>query len=188
MNVQLCKQIWDSVYWEYTEGYCVGERGLQPEIFHQIRQSLPNSSFIVVEPTWPKEPGIRSAYKPDLVVVRNGEISEIFELKFMPHYKPQYKNDIQKLIEYVQNQEIEKLVQLNENSGKWKNPLPLSDDVHLHFVAIGQHNASAVLPNYDEPVASLIRRRGVNINHWYGPVGKNNVNWGINFVGAAEIN
>ena len=88
----------------------------------------------------------------------------------------------------MQNQEIEKLVQLNENSGKWKNPLPLSDDVHLHFVAIGQHNASAVLPNYDEPVASLIRRRGVNINHWYGPVGKNNVNWGINFVGAAEIN
>ena len=166
---------------------CRRTRALQAEIYHQIRINLPNSSFIVIEPTWPKpnELGVGSAYKPDLVVVENREISEIFELKFMPHYQPQYKNDIQKLIEYVRYPSIEKLVQLDQNTGKWEESLPLSDDVHLHFVAIGQHNASAVLPN-DERVARLIQQ--VNINHWYGPVGDPNVNWGVNFVGVANIN
>ena len=76
-NSDIYQKIWRSVEELYRKGFCWSERGLQAALYSELRK---HEGFnVVVEPTW--------GQIPDLVVVRDGEITDILELKFSPHTK-----------------------------------------------------------------------------------------------------
>lgn len=92
---------------------------------------------------------------------------DIFELKFVPHWYPQFRPDIEKLLAYNGKQHVT----LNPCTGKWACRPPIRDDCRLHFVVVGQHDAAAVDPK-NLPDRILL---------WYGRVGGQNewdVSWG----------
>ena len=72
---------WTQVKLAYAGGFMVSERGLQAVLYSALQANLPGID-IVVEPTW--EMVGRGILRPDLVLVEGGEITDIFEIKFVP--------------------------------------------------------------------------------------------------------
>ena len=74
---QLYNRVWNRVREIYDTGYCLSERGLQAALYTELRREFPKAG-IVVEPRW-------EITIPDVVIVSSDEITDIFELKFVPH-------------------------------------------------------------------------------------------------------
>lgn len=151
METELLKeyqQVWQRVRVRYMSGTIVYERGLQAALYAELYESFPKWD-IVVEPHWETQ-------IPDLIIVESKRITDIFELKFVPHNSPQFQGDTQKLLEYSG----EHPSTLNPKTGHWEEPLPISKDCRLHFVVVGRHNSKALYP---ENI-----RKGVNL--WFGRV------------------
>lgn len=158
---------WAQVQQAYSSGFMVSERNFQAVLYGVLQANLPGV-HVVVEPTW--EMAGRRVCRPDLVLAEGGEITDIFELKFVPEGWALYEDDIAKLQDYVGNPGYP--IQLNPRTGQWTNPLPLRVGCCLHFVAIAQHAAQAVWP----PLPG-----GDGINQWFGRVGGDEM-WGIHFA------
>ncbi len=80
----MLEDIWLQVENEYLGGFVVSEKTLQALLYHKLRTTFPNVNVIVIaEPTWQLGDGTK---KPDLVIVENELITDIFELKFMNSY------------------------------------------------------------------------------------------------------
>ena len=77
----------------------MSEHGLQAVLYEELRKELSSDSHVVVEPTWKIADG--KAF-PDLVIVEGEKITDIFELKFVPHYDAEWE-DIKKLFCYTEN-------------------------------------------------------------------------------------
>ncbi len=73
------EKIWLQVKKEYLGGFVVSEKTLQALLYHRLRTEIRDVN-VIAEPTWELDDGIK---KPDLVIVRNNFITDIFELKFM---------------------------------------------------------------------------------------------------------
>lgn len=158
---------WEHVRFEYMCGRIASEHNLQAILYCALRECLPESVHIIIEPTWDVGGNDRS---PDMVLVEDGVITDIFELKYVPHYRPEFKYDIAKLHDYVAGFPLRYPVYVDPNTGQWADPLPIAGGCRLHFVVVGQHRATAVNPS------SLPGGNG--INHWFGQVG-NSPAWGI---------
>ena len=74
-------QSWAIVEAVYNGGFIVTESTLQAVLYSALRDVFPSDIHIVAEPTW--EVG-GQVCRPDLVMVENGAITDIFELKFVP--------------------------------------------------------------------------------------------------------
>ena len=119
----------------------------------------------VVEPNW-------QGQVPDIVVVGKGAITDIFELKYVPHYYPDFKQDIQKLASYVEDGQ-KFPVSIDPETGQWRDPLPVSPDCRLHFVAVGKPDAEALDTN---AVRQHIKQlEGHALYHWQGQSGEKRV-------------
>ena len=81
---RLYKEIWQRVKGVYCKGFCVSERGLQVALYAELRKERASDIHVVVEPIW--DTGNREVAKPDLVIVEREKITDIFELKFVPHH------------------------------------------------------------------------------------------------------
>ena len=149
--------IWDRVKTKYESGYILYERGLQAALYMELSKEFPDWG-IVVEPHW--ESNI-----PDMVIVRSNEITDIFELKFVPTWYPEFRADIQKLLAYEGLQHV----MLNPVTGHWVDTLPIRADCQSHFVVVGNHESEAVWPKYINDQILL----------WYGRIGEQNIQWGI---------
>ncbi|MDE0193896.1 MAG: hypothetical protein OXQ90_21295 [Gammaproteobacteria bacterium] len=151
--------IWDAVRQEYQKGHIVYERGLQAALYSALRGAFPDKG-IVVEPRWDNQ-------IPDIVVVESGEITDIFELKFAPHWWPRFKADTKKLLAYKKAQAEH--VTLCPATGKWACRSPIRNGCRLHFAVVGQCDAAAVNPRY-LPDRILL---------WYGRIGGETSQWDV---------
>ena len=64
---------------------------------------------------------------PDIVVLTDDRIRDIFELKFVPHDLVVFENDLSKLFRYWKNDTCEYHRQLDPETGKWNQPKMLHD-------------------------------------------------------------
>ena len=145
------EEIWCRVERSYRNGYCWSERGLQAALYAELRRITDVN--VVVEPTW-------GSAKPDLVIVRNNEITDIFEIKFSPHteyprnwFVDDPRSDVQKLLRYIG---IGKKypVLLEPETGQYDciHYRPVRDDCRLHFVVVARRGSEEQWPPCDERV------------------------------------
>ena len=171
---QFYGDIWTLCQARYFEGFIVGERGLQATLYAELQAALPEA-HVVVEPTWEID---RERLIPDLVIVEEEEITDIFEIKFVPYDYANWKDDIKKLLTYVGNPVRSYPVRLDPNTGQSREPLPVRDDCCLHFVVVAQHDAEAVWPL---PPLGLVNPQEL-VNHWFGRTGNDDEMWDIQFA------
>ena len=177
------KKIWKQVESVYRKGFCVSERGLQAVLHAELRKELPNDSHVVVEPTWNTFDG--KVAKPDLVIVEGGEITDIFELKFVPHGYAEWEKDIKKLFRYIEKREEQYQrypVRLDPMTGQWEDPLPVQDGCCLHFVVVARHDAEAVCTEDLKKEVRKWNNDNKKWNHWFGCTGTGGGEWGIEFA------
>ncbi len=155
---KLYRKVWLRVRKEYLKGYVVTERNLQA-ILHKVLQEEFSGVHVIVEPTWHTRGG---NFIHDLVIVDGKEITDIFEIKFKPQWKLNWRPDIEKLLFYRTNHRGQYPVHLDPKTGKWDLKLPLRRGCRLHFVAIARYNAKAVS-------SEVIKKP--RINRWYGRTG-----------------
>ena len=159
------REIWLQVNNVYDEGFVVTEATLQAVLYCKIRKEIPDVN-VIAEPTWELDDGINR--EPDLVIVRNYSITDIFELKFMVSYG-EWQEDVDKLFGYVDNPFIEYPVQLNPYTGSYENPSRIHEHCRLHFVIVADYLAEGVqelnLQNY---LRDRFPNHANNFYHWIG--------------------
>jgi len=168
MDLSDYKCVWQSVHEEYKKKYCIYERGLQALLYKELSKKF-QEKHVVVEPLWYQDNIPR--YRPDLVMISDDEISDVFEIKFAPWWsKLEYKDDEVKLVEY-QGENWKYYSRLeNPYNGK-TDPLQISNDCKFHLVRVAKEGSAATKP---ENVSSQIIL-------WYGRIYPNPSNncWGI---------
>ena len=157
-RMNIYQQIWEQVHQAYNGGFMVSERGLQAVLHGALQANLPDVQ-VAVEPRW-NVAGV-GCLIPDLVLIEGGEITNIFELKFVPQGYAMWQAAIAHLNAYV-NGNPQYPVQLDPQTGQWAAPLPVQVGCCLHFVVIADDGAQAVWP----PLPG-----GHGITHWFGRVG-----------------
>lgn len=177
------RSAWRTVRQHYMDGHCVSERGLQSILASELRGVFP-AAKIIVEPCWASKDCRQT---PDIVVVEDGLLTDIFEIKFVPHHYAQFRPDIRKLISYVENHDPVP-ISIDPITGKWETSIAVSSTTRTHFVAISRSDSNAVYPlgireeikmKDQDLVAGLGR-----INLWYGRtaiVEPLDEDWGICF-------
>ena len=158
--------VWAAVRHHYLTGSCVSERGLQTFLCWELMKEFPESR-VVVEPDWK---GHDRHYIPDVVMIEGGLISDVFEIKFVPHSYPKYKNDIEKLVAYRDWQRTFP-VAIDPATGKWEEPCTISKSLRIHFAVVGKHDAHAVSTSSVLQEVERVAGRGSRFFHWYGQVG-----------------
>ena len=176
---RLYKKIWQQVESVYRKGFCVSERGLQAVLYAELRKELPSDSYVVVEPTWNTSDG--KVAKPDLVIVEGEKITDIFELKFVPHGYAEWKEDIEKLFRYVKKIDDRYPVHLDPKTGQTRQEdyLPVQDGCLLHFVVVARHDAEAVWPDDLKKEVREWNTDNEKWNHWFGRTGPGDGKWDI---------
>ena len=176
------RDAWCSVHAAFQEGFCISERGLQSALASALNEKFPEKN-VVIEPVWeiPREQIGRKRYVPDIVLLEDMKISDIFELKFVPHSYAKFERDIEKLGLYSASSDKRLPVQINQCTGRWKKKgASMRKDCQFHFVAVAQADAAAVCTE-SLKVGAKLSGTG-RFNHWYGPVGEEDrAKWGIEF-------
>lgn len=72
---------WAMVQEAFHNGFMVSESYLQAALYTALQDNLPLAVHIVAEPRWTVAGQTRY---PDLVLIEDNEITDIFELKFTP--------------------------------------------------------------------------------------------------------
>ena len=162
------KIIWQECKKAYYGGFVTTEATLQSLLFGKLGKEFQGVD-VVAEPTWSINGGNK---KPDLVVVQDGKITDILELKLEKY--PKYEDDICKLRLYAQNFDKPLSARLDPDTIQQEKML-VSDECRLHFVAIACHDADAIDPNtvqerfYNKLPEEPQTKRC--LYHWSGPVG-----------------
>ncbi|MYJ96290.1 MAG: hypothetical protein F4053_12105 [Proteobacteria bacterium] len=170
-KMELFRDSWSGVRRNYRDGFCVSEAGFQADLYERLRQRL-QSCNVIAGPTW--EGTVDGRRRPDLVIAQDGFITDILELKFVPHWYAIWRPDIQKLRGYLHpNSPRAYPVSLCPETGNWVEDTPLHEECRLHFVVASQHDAAALrrpIPEGEPPV-----------NRWHGPVEDPLPEWHIQF-------
>ena len=173
------RNAWCSVHAAFQEGFCISERGLQSALASALSENFPEKN-VVIEPVWeiPRVHIRRKRYIPDIVLVEDMKISDIFELKFVPHSYAKFERVLEKLMLYSSRSKGHFPVQINSSTGMWKdNEDSIREDCQFHFVAVAQADAAAV---WTESLKVGAKLSGTGrFHHWYGRVGR--VEWDISF-------
>ena len=177
---RLYKEIWQRVKGVYCKGFCVSERGLQAALYAELRKERASDIHVVVEPIW--DTGNREVAKPDLVIVEREKITDIFELKFVPHHYARWARDIEKLFRYVKKCGERYPVCLDPKTGQWEDSLLVQDGCLLHFVVVARHDAKAIWPDDLKKEVRKWNTDNEKWNHWFGRTGTDDGEWGIEFA------
>ena len=171
-ELPLFHRVWERVRKRYETEFMVYERGLQAALYMELYTEFPDWA-VVVEPEWKIN---ESRVKPDLVIVRDGEIADIFELKFhpwwCPPFDPKIKNDIDKLLSYQGERDV--MLNPYDGSSDGVEPLPIRPDCGLHFVVVSRPGE-----NIPDPIRLWLPQISDRILLWYGIVNLPNPQWGI---------
>jgi hypothetical protein len=166
VSLQAFENVWNRVRLAYNRGHCVSERGLQAVLYAELARELP-SVHVVVEPCWSAND---SRYVPDIAVVQDGTITDVFEIKFTPHTFAKIRRDISKLLDYGRSTR-EFPVAIDPVTGRWLPPMQISKQLRRHFVVVANRNAAAVwLESLIKEVPELHADRD-SFFHWIGRIG-----------------
>lgn len=172
--------IWGALYDVYQAGFIGTERGLQAALYEAFLDAFPKNHrikpHISIEPPWKiaKGPLAGETVHPDMVVVNyDDEITDIFELKYQPHWKypkpEEWGRDILKLFSYVNGKCLQYTTQIDSVSGQWleghMEPV-ISRDCKLHFVVVAQPKAEVLC-------TEIIERKILQVFEQLGNVPKN---------------
>ena len=141
LDIQSMESIWTEVCGDYIIGSINSEHCLQASLYHHMRAGECRYKVLV-------EPLITISgdqYYPDLMLVREGQILAVFELKFVPHGYPVYESDITKfnVISGSGCQDGHKLSILPESGNYDDIGYHFADETKYVFVVIGQHDSNA---------------------------------------------
>lgn len=175
-DLQTYQKIWDRVHLTYGSGHIVSERGLQCALYAEIKLELPEI-HIAIEPYCNGE-------HPDLVIVEDSVISDIFELKFKPGAYPEFENDVRRLSNYVGENNRSCYTSIDPISGYtgegYAPPLPIHKDCRLHFVVVSRPDSLAL----DSEL--IANRPKCALYHWKGPSGEK-PNWEVSLVNGPQV-
>jgi hypothetical protein len=172
------RNAWKCVEAEFQKGFCVSERGLQSALASALKAQFPKTE-VVIEPYW-KIKGKGIAYVPDVVLVKDMKILDVFELKFVPHSYAKFERDIEKLALYSDRSNECFAVRLDPCTGEWRdNEALLRENCQFHFVAVARADAAAV---WTESLGEGRLSGTGRFHHWYGRVGiQERAKWDISF-------
>lgn len=141
---------WHCAAIAYQQGKIATEATLQASLYHHLLVQLDDSFNILCEPTVVIN---QTTYKPDLMVLCDGQIVAVLELKFVPQHYAQDKKDIKKLSIYAKHRAPVNLV-LNAQTGRYsKQQHVFAPNCLFVFAAIAQHDAAAVDKTCAEKIA-----------------------------------
>lgn len=166
------EDIWKAIYSTYKKGICLSERNLQAIMFSELQKIHENT--VIVEPSWWID---SKTYRPDIVVIRDNSIVQIFELKFSVVVKLQdsvtkkWVDDIEKLKVYFQNRTkttngTHYFIQLDPEKGKYNNIC--SNNINNEC----EYNIAIITNGIDEKTICSSIKKKINfsepkINLWY---------------------
>jgi hypothetical protein len=176
----LLDSVWKtSVADEYKRGRVTTERTLQAVLFEQIRKARPDVR-VYVEPCFPLS--AERSIRPDLVICEGEKISLVAEIKFAPHWYPEFKRDISKLskLSKLSTESLEHgyEIAINPDSGKYSGERDfLSRSTRFAFVVIAQHDSQATdqVSVREAAIANGIHGR---LALYYGRIGKDQIDFG----------
>ena len=161
------RDIWLQVKDEYLGGFVVSEKTLQALLYHLLRTKILDVN-VIAEPTWKLGDG-KKTKRPDLVIVKNELITDIFELKFMQTYSKREWRDVKKLIGYVETNNNGYPVSLCPSTGEWAESMDICANCRLHFVIVAECIAREVntqkLQSY---LGKKFPNHANNFYHWTG--------------------
>ena len=143
------KNSWEEVINEYKGSRINSERTLQAVLYFHLREYMGKNdlknAYILCEPVITlKDVG---TVIPDMIIVEDGFVKAVIELKFVPHYYPNYEEDLKKLECYANSNDVLGLL-LKPETGKFQDsPQKFSHECLLVFGVIGRHDAAAVDEN-----------------------------------------
>lgn len=111
VEIELLSNIWrNEIANEYLAGRITTERSLQAALYRFVRNQSP-STDVFVEPIMMYYENDGPRLRPDLVLAESDQISIVCELKFVPHWYPEYESDLDKLV-LMANDDIGNLYKL----------------------------------------------------------------------------
>ena len=159
------RDIWLQAKDEYLGGFVVSEKTLQALLYHLLRTEILDAN-VIAEPTWKSGDG-KLTKRPDLVIVKNELITDIFELKFMQTYGRW--GDVNKLIGYVETNNNGYPVSLCPSTGKWAESMNICTNCRLHFVIVAECIAREVnTQNLQSYLGKKFPNHANKFYHWTG--------------------
>ncbi len=150
--VEILENIWkENVRSLYISGLISTERGLQAEIYRQLKDY--DNFNIWIEPTIFFTPSADLDYKkPDIIITMGREIVGIIELKYKPYGATYYIEDIEKLSSFSNIPKEYKLPLFTiPNSGEWskenKDLFTVSSNFLSVFAVIAWNDAWSLYIN-----------------------------------------
>ena len=144
MDPPILRRIWKQAEADYGIGIVNSERCLQACLYRAARDQLCDVK-IFVEPGLLYEP--RGGYElvPDLILCKDNAVLSIIEIKFVPHWYPNYKRDVSKFNRLWERKKIGHRIPIEPKTGRWTDTkLWIQDDTCFVFAVIAQHDAAAV--------------------------------------------
>lgn len=131
---------WQDVTKIYLTSRINSERSLQACLFERLSSQLSSDQVLLCEPSI-NVSGI--AMFPDLIILNDGKVQAVLELKFVPHHYPTLE-DLGKLMKYGSFTSSFPLL-LNSKTGKYtEERFVFAPDCLLVFAVVGQHDSKAV--------------------------------------------
>ena len=136
--------VWEEAEADYRMGIVNSERCLQACLYRAARDQLRDVKPFV-------EPGLlyeqRRGYElvPDLVLCKGNAVLSVIEIKFVPHWYPNYKRDVSKFNRLWERRNKGHQIPIEPETGRWiDTELRIKGDTCFVFAVIAQHDAAAV--------------------------------------------
>ncbi len=151
----MINKIWcGSIARDYKAGQITTERCLQAALYCAIRSELKEIEVYV-------EPGLMyydkgsPRYRPDIVLCNSEQILLIGEIKFMPHWYPEFKPDIKKFAAYAGDGRSKKHeLRIDPKTGCYTEDLhQITGTTQYAFFVVGRSDSEAVC---SESIRSVI--------------------------------
>lgn len=140
---ELLNNAWNETVEDYKASRINSERTLQAALYSRLRTRLPTSTQVLCEPVISFE--LRGNLIPDMVIAEGGDVIAIIELKFVPHHRPMWRGDLEKLRWYGEAKEAHFQLVLDPGTGVYtEDRFRFTENCLLVFGVVGRHDAEAL--------------------------------------------
>mgnify|MGYP000688714723 CR=1 FL=1 len=141
---ELLEIVWKQIEDDYQDGLIHAERCMQASFYRALRDlDVPSDGLrsIFVEPYM----SVEGTTYPDIVVCEGDEIRAIIELKCVPHWYSEFKDDLQKLAKFERSGTEGFHLEIEPCTGKYTDrQFKITNETLYVFAVITRHDAEAV--------------------------------------------
>lgn len=161
MDTSCIVDIWnDEIAASYRSGRIATERTLQGEIYRRLCESGVGTVYLEPALAYIERGGPK--YRPDLVIGNGESISLIGEIKFLPHWYPDYRKDLHKLAAIASEVESANL-EITSSTGASCSPHRIDPETEYALLFVGKSDSACMdLGNVRRDAANL----GIKGNLW----------------------